>query len=98
MMNFRLTPRALLEAKRKKTWWQENRPEAPDLFDEEMRAVIERVRSSPTLGVVYPAKFRALVRRVLLPKTENHLFYAVREGEIVILSVWGARKKHGPKL
>lgn len=97
-MNFRLTPRALLEAKRKKTWWQKNRRAAPDLFDEEMRAVIERIRSSPTIGTAYAATFRAPVRRVLLPRTENHLFYAVGEGEVVILSVWGARKKHGPKL
>ena len=98
-MNFRLAPRALLEAKRKKTWWQTNRPSAPDLFDEEMQATIERIRSSPTTtGRAYPATFRAPVRCVLLPKTENHLFYAVRDGEIVILSVWGARKKHGPKL
>lgn len=39
---------------------------------------------------------RAPVRRVLLPKTETHVFYAVRDGEAVILSVWGVRRKHGP--
>jgi plasmid stabilization system protein ParE len=89
---------ALLEANRKKTWWHKNRPAAPDLFDEEMSAVVERIRSSPTIGKEYPAAFRVPVRRVLLPKTENHVFYAVRDGEVIILSVWGARKRRGPKL
>jgi hypothetical protein len=35
-MRLELTPRALREAKRRKTRWLENRPEAPDLFDEEL--------------------------------------------------------------
>jgi len=34
-----LTPRALREAKRRKTWWLENRSKAPDLFDEELEDV-----------------------------------------------------------
>ena len=36
-MKLRLAPRALSEAKRKKTWWLKNRPAAPDLFEEEFK-------------------------------------------------------------
>jgi plasmid stabilization system protein ParE len=97
-MNVRFTPRALAEAKRKKTWWQEHRSASPGLFDEEVAAAIEQIRSTPSIGTIYPAAFEVVVRRLLLPKTQNHLYYTVREDELVVLSVWGAPRARGPKL
>ncbi len=81
-----------------KTWWQKNRPIAPNLFDDEMALAVERMRTSPTVGAVYPSSFGRPVRRVLMPKTKNHVYYAIREDEIVVLSVWGAPRGRGPKL
>ena len=34
-MTLRLTPRALAEAKRIKSWWRRHRVAAPDLFEQE---------------------------------------------------------------
>jgi hypothetical protein len=54
----------------------------------------------PTAGVPYPTAKRPGLRRLLMPKTEYHLYFAL-EGEetlIVIHSVWGARRERGPKL
>jgi hypothetical protein len=42
-------------------------------------------------------ELEAPVRRVLLPKTKNHVYYAVEGDEIVVVSIWGAPKEHGPK-
>lgn len=97
-MNVRFTPRALSEAKRIKRWWQKNRPAAPNLFDEEMAATVGQLRTMPAIGAFYPASFEATVRRVLLPKTQNHVYYAVHDDQIVVLSVWGAPRRRGPKL
>ena len=97
-MKLRLAPRALSEAKRKKTWWLKNRPAAPELFEEELRATLEAIRATPTLGTVYAHRFEILVRRVLMPQTKNHLYSTVSGDEIVILSVWGASRERGPKL
>ena len=97
-MNVRFTPRALAEAKRKKMWWQEHRRTSPGLFDEEVAAAIEQIRGMPSIGTIYPAAFEIPVRRLLLPKTQNHLYYTVREDEFVVLSVWGAPRARGPKL
>jgi plasmid stabilization system protein ParE len=97
-MNVRLTPRALSEAERLQTWWRENRPASPDLFDEEMADAIERIRTKPGIGTVYPVSFGLTVRRVLMATTQNHVYYAVREDEVVVLSVWGAPRERGPKL
>ncbi len=98
-MNFRFAPRALREAERKKKWWRANRLDAPDLFDEEIAAAIEQIcRGAPNVGALYPSSFGRAVRKVLMPTTKNHVYYTVKDGEAVILSVWGAPREHGPKL
>lgn len=98
-MKLRLAPTALAEAKRIKTWWQANRPAAPDLFEQELDAALERIGSRPNAGTLYEqGNLEAAVRRVLLPKTKNHVYYAVEGDEIVVVSIWGAPKQRGPKL
>jgi plasmid stabilization system protein ParE len=97
-MKVRLAPRALSEAERCKTWWQNNRPASPHLFDEEMAAAIEQIGAAPALGAIYPSSFGRTVRRVLLPNTQNHVYYLIRDDEVVVLSVWGAPRGKGPTL
>lgn len=98
-MKVRVTPRALAEAKRIKTWWRQNRRAAPGLFEQELKAALARIRATPTLGVVYrPGHFEVPVRRVLLPKTRHHVYYAVEQGMVVVLSVWGAQQLQDPVL
>lgn len=98
-LRLRLTPRALAEAKRIRTWLRKRRLSAPRLFEEELEAIIERVWENPKLGLIYEGtKLDVPVYRLLMPRTHNHLFYAVEGGELVVLSVWGAVKEHGPPL
>jgi plasmid stabilization system protein ParE len=98
-LRLRLTPRALAEAKRIKTWWRRKRLSAPDLFEDELDATLERALSNPGLGLVYhDANLDVPVYRVLMPRTSHHVFYAVHGGDLVVLSVWGAVKERGPKL
>jgi hypothetical protein len=49
---------------------------------------------------VYRTLDGEVVWRLLLPKCAQHVYYAVDEasGEIVIYTVWGARRGRGPKL
>jgi plasmid stabilization system protein ParE len=97
-LRLRLTPRALREAKGIKTWWRRNR-DAKELFDDEFEASIERALNSPQIGVLYEGtKLDVPVYRLLMPRTHHHLFYAVEGQVLFVLSVWGAVKKHGPKL
>jgi plasmid stabilization system protein ParE len=97
-MRLEFTPRALREAKRRKTWWLENRPKAPDLFDDELGEVLERILNTPTLGTPYPAKLEVPVRRVLMENTKTHVYFAVRDDVVHVLSLWGAQRRRGPKL
>jgi hypothetical protein len=98
-MKLRLAPGALRAAKRLKTWWLANRPKAPDLFERELDSALERIRTDPHVGMLYEqGNFEAPVRRVLMPKTKNHVYWAVEGDEVVVVSIWGARKRRGPKL
>jgi plasmid stabilization system protein ParE len=98
-LRLRLTPRALTEAKRVQTWWRTERPKAPSLFEEELESTLARALDAPRLGVVYDrAALDVTVYRLLMPKTGHHVFYAVHGDELVVLSVWGAVKKAGPRL
>lgn len=94
-MKVRLAPRALSEAERLKTWWLKNRPLAPELFDQEIATAIERIVAAPRLGAIYPSSFGRTVRRVLMQRTQNHIYCVVRKNEVVVLSVWGAPRANG---
>jgi plasmid stabilization system protein ParE len=96
-MRARLTPRALREAKRLKIWWVHNRDEK-HLFDEELSQTIDMLVATPTLGTCYPSRTGVSIRRVLMKKTNNHVYFTVHEDELVVLSVWGAPRERGPKL
>ncbi len=96
-MKLRLSPRALREAKRIKSWWV-NKRQATELFEEEFAKTLDTIVATPTIGTSYANCFEVGVRRVLMKKTNNHIYFTVQGDEIVILSVWGAPKKHGPTL
>jgi plasmid stabilization system protein ParE len=93
-----MTPRALAEAKRAKTWWQRNRPAAPGLFEEELRAALATLRTTPIMGAAYEANLGFPVRRMVLRRTAYHVYFGLCGDELVVLSVWGARRGRGPKL
>lgn len=97
-MNVRFAPRGLAEAKRRKTWWLKNRRVAPDLYDLELRALLSVLPTTPMMGTTYDADVGFPVRRVLLKKAATHVYFGINGDELVVLSVWGARRRRGPKL
>ena len=38
------------------------------------------------------------VRYVRMPRTEYKMYYVMGENEVVILTIWGSRRRRGPKL
>lgn len=81
-------------------WWRANRPTAPELFDTELSAAITQLESQHSLPQVFESVADEPIRRVLLPKTEQHLYYSIDETAAVVLihTIWGARRGSGPKL
>ena len=99
-MKIRLAGPARRQADRIDRWWRENRPNAADLFAREFDTARRLIAESPDLGAPYVKRHGVLIRRVLLPKTNNHVYYEARKDEdmVMILAVWGAPRGRGPKL
>jgi hypothetical protein len=97
----RLTAPARRQADRLDRWWREHRPGVADLFARELDAVRRLIDDAPEMvGSPYLERHGTLVRRILLPKTNNHVYYEIDRvnGVVMILAVWGAPKGRGPKL
>ena len=99
-MKAHFSPRAQRRVKLVATWWRKNRPSSPTLFDDELDAVIDMLKRQPMLGAEYQMRGGEIVRRTLLKKSAQHVYYSVDEtnNAIVIYSVWGERRGRGPKL
>lgn len=80
-------------------WWRENR-DAKELFFTEFQGVLRQLSSTPGVGQRYRRSRGKLIQRVLMTKVRCHVYYFHdHERDIVeIHSIWGARRKRGPKL
>ncbi len=94
------TPRARRRALLVGAWWRANRPAAPKLFEQELADAKQRLSVQPNLGHVYEIVGDRTMRRLLLPKSEQHLYYSVDETTetVAVITIWGARRGRGPKL
>jgi plasmid stabilization system protein ParE len=98
-VNVRVSARARREADRTDAWWRANRPQAADLFTRELLHVLDRLRDDPNLGAPYEAvHFDGPVRRVLMQKTQRHVYYGRLGDDVVILAIWATRRSRGPKV
>jgi plasmid stabilization system protein ParE len=97
-MKVRFTERAEGEMVHIDGWWRENRPAAPMLFREELTAAVNLIRSTPELGAPHGARKGRLVRRVMLRKTRYHVYYAIEDDGVLVLTVWSAMRGRGPDL
>ena len=99
-MKLHLGKRALRQAEKQEAWWAENRPAAPDMFAREFRDTLALIRTTPGAGVPWPTTRRPNLRRIVMPKTQNHIYFRVDEAKrtIHVLAVWGGPRGRGPKL
>jgi ParE toxin of type II toxin-antitoxin system, parDE len=97
-VKFRYTPRFKRELRERDKWWRENRPAAPNLFIEELIAAIEQAVTAPLSAKRYFDASDDNVRYIPMSKTQCGLYYTVFEGDVVLLAVWGGRRRRGPKL
>jgi plasmid stabilization system protein ParE len=98
-VKIRLTPRARRRALAVAKWWRENRA-ASDLFEQELEQAKRRLAEQPDLGLEYETVRGVSIRRLLLPKSEQHIYYSVDRATktVIIYHIWGGRRGRGPKL
>jgi plasmid stabilization system protein ParE len=93
----RWMPRARRQAAMAQLWWVENRTTAPTMLRGELARVISLLARHPELGIRIRGNE---VRRLLLPDTEQFIYYRVRlrARRIEILALWSAARRFGPPL
>lgn len=79
-------------------WWHEH-ASSPDVFLDELEQAITHIETTALLGTVYDAGAQRPVYRRLMKKSGYHIYLVQRsKNVVVIVSVWGARRRRGPKL
>ncbi len=53
-----------------------------------------------TLGFVYATVQGIVIRRVMLPRTAQHVYFSVdaTTDSVIVHTIWGARRGRGPRL
>lgn len=97
-MKLRILPEALARIDAARAWWIGNREKVPELFDDELAAVLEQIATAPFAGQRVSLSRGRGVRRALMQKSGFHVYYDVVEEEIHILTIWGAVRGSGPTL
>jgi hypothetical protein len=89
-----------MQADRIDRWWRKNRPASPGVFALELAEAWRFLAATPELGPIYVQRHGVLVRRVLLRKSKNHVYYEIdrTNDHVMILAVWGGPKGRGPAL
>lgn len=94
------TENALAQLEQIDTWWHTNRPENPTLVEAEIREAIQALSAQPEVGTVFTRRGVRGVRRLLLSRSQYHVYYRVNRDEklVQIVAVWHASRKKGPPL
>ena len=68
------------------------------LFDEELRAALDQIRTAPHLGSTYQVVAGQEHRRLLMPRTRYHVYYrVVGHDRVRVITVWSAVRGRGPR-
>ncbi len=81
-------------------WWRDHRSGAPDAFSEDLAWLTRLLGETALLGRRIRVRGSRHVRRVLMPHTQHHAYYAVDEGEdaVIVMRIWSARRGRRPRL
>ncbi len=99
-MKLEISPRALREVERKAASWAKHSTISPGLFWDELEEAGRRLVAEPYAGRRWVSPKGRVMLRLLLPRTQNHLYYTyeVEKQLLRIWCLWGARRGYEPKL
>ena len=99
-MKLLLAERAQRQIAKIEEFWFEHRFDAATLFTDELAATFHMLATVRQAGARWPTPQRPALRRILMPRSSNHVYFVVDEASqtIHVLAVWGAKKRRTPKL
>jgi len=94
----RVTKRAQAQIDRAALWWDENRPLAPEAFNEDLAEAFSLLSAEPSIGVAVSNVRTPDVRRLHLARIHYYLYYRVRGGQVEVLALWHTSRGSGASL
>jgi plasmid stabilization system protein ParE len=92
----RFTSTAQKHVEREKAWWLENRDHA-EAFAEELEQALKIIAILPGAGSPYAKSPIPNIRRVYLRRVGLHLYYTFNDDDVIVRTLWAARREHGPE-
>ncbi len=100
MTDIYFTPEADEQVERIDLEWREHARTNPDLFVEDLDIAQHKAMRMKDMYQLYRWVHGEAIRRVLMPRAKHHLyyFYEADADQVVVVAVWGAKRKAGPPL
>jgi hypothetical protein len=93
-----LSDRAVRDMQRIEASWSK-RADVPALFLDELLETVELIETTGVVGTIYRIKAKHRVHRLLMAKSEYHVYLVRKSNElVVVVSIWSARRRRGPEL
>lgn len=96
-MKVRVTKRAQGQIDRAATWWDDNRPLAPEAFDEDLSEAFSLLSAQPGIGVSVTNARTPGVKRLHLARIHYSSTIA-SEVKVQVLRIWHTSRGTDPKL
>ena len=98
-MRVLITPEAQAQVDVRRQWWREHRDKAPDPFDEEFLAAVERIGGASGSFPIHVQRRGRTIRRCLMLKTRCHLYFEIFEqaGDIWVVAAAGGQRGRPPQ-
>lgn len=78
------------------SWWHENRPANPTLFERELKSALLAIQEAPTIfRVLDEPRFPGL-RRLLLSRSRYHVYWTTTDDAIEVIAVWHTSRGTSP--
>lgn len=99
-MKVRFSARSAEHARIIDDWWRQNRPSATSLFTDELGEALRLLQHAPAAGESFGPWAEYGVRRLLLPRTRYHVYYACDRDMVVVqvLAIWSSLRGKPPSL
>jgi plasmid stabilization system protein ParE len=98
VLEVEVTPRALAQLERAARWWAINRLAAPGAVADDFEAATKLLALQPGIGSRCVSKKYPELRSLQLDRIRYDVYYDIRPGKVVVLSVWHSNRGTIPKL
>jgi plasmid stabilization system protein ParE len=97
---FKVAARADRQIRAAAKWWAKNRTAAPALFTEDLESAFSLIEEFPYAGEEIPHRRILGLRRVLLGRSQYHLYYTAHLSDhiVEVLALWHSSRGKPPRM